>query len=648
MAVAGSLTYDTKLDTKGFKSGLDKIGNVAKGVAVGVGASITAIGAGLGALVKSAVDNYAEYEQLVGGVDTLFKDSSKKLQGYAAEAYKTAQIGANEYMSTVTSFSASLLQSLGGDTDKAANYANQAIIDMSDNANKMGTSMESIQNAYQGFAKQNYTMLDNLKLGYGGTKTEMERLIEDANRVKEANGEMADLSIDSFADITEAIHIIQIEMGITGTSANEAATTIQGSTNMMKASWDNLVTGIADDNADFNKLVDDFVDSVGAMFDNLLPRILIAIEGIGKLIPKLGEIILEHLPEIMEAGQNIINGLMEAIIQALPTLIETGTQMLQTLLDGIIQYLPQIMPIVIQVILSLVNFITENLPTILQAGITILLELIKGIAQALPELIPTMVRVIMDMVNILLDNIDVIIECGIQLLVALIEGIMNALPELVSRLPEIIIKIINTLIQLSPQLWSASLRIIMALAEGLIKYIPEMISRIPQIIKSIVNALKQGVSDFINIGANLLKGLWQGISNTKDWLINKIKGIGKTITNSIKNIFGIHSPSKVFRDEIGKNLILGIGVAFEKDDDLIDKQIDDFGDDIYKKMKETVNVETGQMSVSGTAGSVSQILSSNAIFDGNFICEAKVKEGTLFEVNQRITREKNLQTGFGG
>ena len=211
---------------------------------------------------KSALNSFADYEQLVGGVDTLFKESSSKVQNYANNAYKTAGLSANEYMETVTSFSASLLQSLNGDTAKSAEIADMAIIDMSDNANKMGTSMESIQNAYQGFAKQNYTMLDNLKLGYGGTKEEMERLIADANRVKEANGEMADLSIESFADVTEAIHLIQTEMGITGTTAEEASSTIQGSVSSMKSAWHNLLTGIASDNADLDKLLGDFISSV--------------------------------------------------------------------------------------------------------------------------------------------------------------------------------------------------------------------------------------------------------------------------------------------------------------------------------------------------------------------------------------------------
>ena len=655
MAISGSLTYDTKLDTKGFQSGLNKIGGIAKGVAVGVGASITAIGTGLSVLVKNAVDNYAEYEQLVGGVDTLFKESSQKLQGYAAEAYKTAQISANEYMNTVTSFSASLLQSLGGDTDKAAEYANRAIIDMSDNANKMGTSMEMIQNAYQGFAKQNYTMLDNLKLGYGGTKEEMERLITDASQMTDIQEEL-NLTVEdgnlSFANIVNAISVMQKSLDIAGTSAKEASTTIEGSTNMMKASWNNLVTGIADDNADFDKLIDNFVESAGAMLDNLLPRILIAIEGLGELIPKLGTIILEHLPEIMETGQNIINGLMQAIVSALPTLITTGTQILQSLLNGIIQYLPQIMPIVIQVILSLVNFITQNLPTILQAGITILLELIKGITEAIPNLIPAIVQCIETMLTTLIEHLPDIIMAGIDLLLALAEGILDALPDLIAIIPDLIIALVTKL--LSPEmllkLASVGPKLMIALAKALINNIPNLIMAIPEIIIGLFNGFRNTIAntDWLQLGKNVLNGILSGITSMGRAIKNAAKKVVNSIKDNIKSFFGIHSPSKVMRDEIGKNLILGVGVAFEKDDDLIDKQINDFGDDVYKKMQGAVNMETGKMAFSGTAGSVSQILSSNATFDGNFVVKAEVEEGTLFEAQQRITRQKNLQTGFGG
>ena len=625
MAIAGSLTYDTKLDTKGFKDGLNKIGGIAKGVAVGVGASITAIGTGLSVLVKNAVDNYAEYEQLVGGVESIFggiekgAEQIKKVTDTANDAWKSLTMSQNDYYKNFTS-TYPLMKNDIEDQNEAIEQTNRLMTLESDLANTFGYSVEQASTAINWALKGSFNYIDNLNLGIKGTQ---EGFLEAAHNA----GYMVD-SVEELtsSDILDILEKAAEQYGVLGKTAKEAMKTIQGSTKATKAAWTNLVTGIADDNADFDKLVNDFVDSVSAMLDNLIPRILIAIEGLGELMPKLIEVLMNHLPEIIQTGQNILNALLQ----------------------GIVENIPQMASTVNQVILSLVDFIIQNLPMILQAGITILLELIKGITEALPELIPIMVQVIMDMVNILLDNIDEIIECGIQLLVALTEGIMNALPELIARLPEIIIKIVSKLIELAPQLLSAALRIILALAEGLIKFIPEIISRIPQIIKSMVNAFKQGVGDFANIGKNLMNGLWNGIKNTWNGLKNKAEDLGKGIVNKFKSVFGIHSPSKLFRDEIGKNLILGVGVAFEKDDDLINKQISDFGDDVYKKMQGAVNMETGKMAFSGTTGSVSQILSSNATFDGNFVVKAEVQEGTLFEANQRITKEKRLQTGFGG
>lgn len=625
MAIAGSLTYDTKLDTKGFKDGLNKIGGIAKGVAVGVGASITAIGTGLSVLVKNAVDNYAEYEQLVGGVESIFggiekgAEQIKKVTETANEAWKNLTMSQNDYYKNFTS-TYPLMKNDIEDQNEAIEQTNRLMTLESDLANTFGYSVEEASTAINWALKGSFNYIDNLNLGIKGTQ---EGFLEAAHNA----GYMVD-SVEELtsSDILDILEKAADQYGVLGKTAKEAMKTIQGSTKATKAAWTNLVTGIADDNADFDKLVNDFVDSVSAMLDNLIPRILTAIEGLGELMPKLIEVLMNHLPEIIQTGQNILNALLQGIVENIPQMAATITQ----------------------VILSLVDFITQNLPMILQAGITILLELIKGITEALPDLIPIMVQVIMDMVNILLDNIDEIIECGIQLLVALTEGIMNALPELIARLPEIIIKIVSKLIELAPQLLSAALRIILALAEGLIKFIPEIISRIPQIIKSMVNAFKQGLGDFANIGKNLMNGLWDGIKNTWNGLKNKAEDLGKGIVNKFKSVFGIHSPSRLFRDEIGKNLILGVGVAFEKDDDLINKQISDFGDDVYKKMQGAVNMETGKMAFSGTTGSVSQILSSNATFDGNFVVKAEVQEGTLFEANQRITKEKRLQTGFGG
>ena len=340
-----------RLDSSEYEQGVGKakgtFSTLASGVKTGLAtvakvgaAAVTAAATGVAALTKMGIEGYAQYEQLVGGVETLFKDSQGAVMQYAENAYKTAGMSANEYMETVTSFSASLIQSLDGDTAKAAEVGNMAITDMSDNANKMGTSIEMIQNAYNGFAKQNYTMLDNLKLGYGGTKEEMQRLIDDANKVKKANGEMADLSIDSFADVSEAIHIMQTEMGITGTTAREASSTIEGSISMMKGAWQNLVVGMADENANMEVLINNFVDSTATAAENLLPRIEQTLKGIGDLITALAPVIAEALPKLVEsvlpsllqAAVSLVTALVKGIITALPAVYDALLIGVQTIL----------------------------------------------------------------------------------------------------------------------------------------------------------------------------------------------------------------------------------------------------------------------------------------------------------------------------
>lgn len=512
---------------------------------------------------KQALNSYANYEQLTGGVETLFGESAKVVEGYANEAYKTAGLSANEYMETVTSFSASMLQSLDNDTQKSAEYSNRAIIDMSDNANKMGTSMEMIQNAYQGFAKQNYTMLDNLKLGYGGTKGEMERLIADANKVKEANGEMANLSIDSFADVTEAIHIIQTEMGITGTTSKEASTTIEGSVKSMKSAYQNFLTGLANGNADMGQLMQNLVDSVLTAGQNILPA-----------IDQIAQSIIDVLPQILNS-----------IIEALPQFLEAGTNILNTLITGIQQNLPAIMQAVMTIVTTIVTTLLQNLPQILQMGIQIIVSLIQGLAQQLPTLIPQMVETVLTMVETLIDNIDLIIDAGIQLLIGLAEGLIEALPQLIDKIPIIIDKLITAIVNNLPKIIEMGITLIVKLAEGLIKAIPQLVSKIPQIIASLVNGIASyyskifsiggellnkvkdgivsGIGKLADVGKNLVQGLWNGINNAKDWILSKIKGFGKSILNGIKSFFGIHSPSTVFKDQVGKNLALGLGEGFE-------------------------------------------------------------------------------------
>lgn len=313
----------------------------AKVAGAAVGAAATAVAA----VTKQAVDAYAEYEQLVGGVETLFDTSADKVMEYANQAYMSAGLSANEYMETVTSFSASLLQSLGGDTEKAADYADMAIRDMSDNANKMGSSMESIQNAYQGFAKQNYTMLDNLKLGYGGTKSEMERLVEDAEKLnssfKAQRDENGDLAL-SYADVVDAIHIVQTEMGITGTTAKEASTTIQGSFNSMKAAWKNLLIAFGS-GEDVKGAIDNLVSTAKTYVTNLIPVIKTALTGIADFVKEVGPLIVAELPgliqELLPELLNAAVALVGAFVQALPGILQAVWDSIKTLFSTFMDWL---------------------------------------------------------------------------------------------------------------------------------------------------------------------------------------------------------------------------------------------------------------------------------------------------------------------
>lgn len=475
--------------------------NVASDFIVsGIKAMASAIKEATAALVdlgKQSIMGFAEQEQLIGGVDTLFKESSAQVQQYANEAYKTAGLSANQYMETVTSFSASLLQSLGGDTKAAADKADQAITDMSDNANKMGTDMRSIQDAYQGFAKQNYTMLDNLKLGYGGTKQEMERLLADAEKF---SGIKYDIS--SYADIVDAIHVVQTEMGITGTTAKEAATTIQGSANAMKSAWSNLITGMSNENLDLDKLVQNVIDSVNTFADNLLPRLQ------------------TMLPRFAEGVTQLVNGLLPYVGPAMEMLLPAFVQGVGGLVSGIVQALPAAVQAISAVVPMLVEQITILLPQILNAGIDIIAALASGIGENLPALIPAAVDAIITVAEGLVDHVDEIIIAAGSLIAGLTQGLIEALPRLVVRLPEII--------------------------------------------GAIVKGLLSGMAAIGEVGVQLVRGLFDGISNAASWLYDKLRGWVSDVLGWVKGLFGIHSPSKVFANEIGKFIPPGITLGVEQ------------------------------------------------------------------------------------
>lgn len=515
-------------------------GNLISSAIIGgiktLGNAVKEVGSAMINVGKQALNSYADYEQLAGGVETLFKDNAETVKNYANNAYKNAGLSANDYMETVTSFSASLLQSLNGDTAKSAKVADMAITDMSDNANKMGTDMTMIQNAYQGFAKQNYTMLDNLKLGYGGTKSEMERLLKDAQKISGVKYDISNLN-----DVYQAIHVIQGELGITGTTAKEASTTIQGSVSAMKSAWQNMLTGIATGNTDnIGNLVNNLADSVITASQNILPRVKEIANGIVAVLPQIIGRINENLPTLLDSGVQILNTLMEGIITNLPAIMTGANQIISTLLSTLVSMLPKIV----------------------EMGIQLIVSLVQGIGQQLPTLIPQMIDAIVLMVDSLLDNIDLIIDAGIQLLIGLSEGLIEALPRLIDKIPIIIEKLINAITNNLPKLVEMGITLIVKLAGGLIKAIPQLISKIPEIINSLVNGFKNYFSNMGEVGKNLVSGIWEGIKNAKDWLIGKVKEWCGNILNGIKSFFGIHSPSKVFKDEIGTNLALGLGEGF--------------------------------------------------------------------------------------
>lgn len=560
---------------------LSKFGGILKGAGAAIGAVSAAAAAGAVAIGKAVVSAYAEYEQLVGGVDTLFKDASGKVQQYAANAFQTAGMSGNEYMNLVTSFSASLINSLGGDTNLAADVANQAITDMADNANKMGTDLGTIQNAYQGFAKQNYDMLDNLKLGYGGTKTEMERLLADAGKLAGTT-----FDINSFADVTEAIHVIQTEMGITGTTAKEAAETISGSWASTKAAMQNLFAGLGNENADIGKLVNDVTKNFSNVVKNVTPvveNLASALpEALGQAIPAISGL----LPPILEAVAGIFDEVLSSIIGLLPelapvavdavlmiaqTLVENvpmiadaAIQLVNGLITSVGQMLPTLIPEFVNAIVSVATSLIDNIPMLIDAGMQLLSGLAEGIMTALPQLIEQLPLIIESLITFFTENMPIILEQGIQILTNLAMGIVQAIPALLEQLPAIITSIADTLVANMPMILETGVQLLLQLASGIIQAIPQLVAQLPQIISAIVSGIGALMGGIVNIGKSIVEGIWSGISSMIGWITDKVTGFFSGIVNGVKGLLGINSPSKVFSDQVGTNMALGVGEGFEK------------------------------------------------------------------------------------
>lgn len=437
---------DAKSSAGGLTGVFEKVGSAASTVGKGIFtvaanvakvsvAATTAGAAAVSALTTLAVNSYADYEQLVGGVETLYKDSAAKVQQYAADAYKTSGKTANEYMTTATSYAAALVSSLGGDTEQAAELSNMAVSDMADNWNKFGSSADSVQDAYNGFAKGQFQLLDNLKLGYGGTKEEMERLLDDANKLNAAQGKYTDYSIDSFSDIILAIHDIQTEYDITGTTAKEASTTISGSLSAAKAAWANLVTGVADDNANFGQLISNFVDSATTAASNIIPRIEVALNGAAKLIESLVPPIMAELPSLIEtvlpqlaqSAVNIVQTLVTGISANAAQLIDSAIQIITVLGNGIYQMLPTVAQSALQIVLTLVSKLNENLPQMLDTAGQMLIAFVEGVSEHLPDIMLAAASIVETLLTYFIEHLPDIVEGAMQMGNAVIDGIIDGI-----------------------------------------------------------------------------------------------------------------------------------------------------------------------------------------------------------------------------
>lgn len=665
-----------------IKSGLATVGKAA---VVGVTAAATAIGT----IGTKAIQAYADYEQLVGGVETLFGTSAESAEEYAAQtgeavddvrmkwaslsraqniimyraqnAFKTAGLSANEYMETVTSLAAALVSSMGGDTEAAAQRADLAITDMADNANKMGSSMESIQNAYQGFAKQNYSMLDNLKLGYGGTAKEMYRLLSDAKEIDETFD--AVFSLDekghleaNYSDIVQAIHIVQTEMGITGTTAKEAASTIQGSFGMVKAAWQNLVTGLADPEQDLGALVGNFTDSVVIAGNNLipriqelLPRIVEAVSALmGTVSTQLPGILGSTLPSLIEGASNLVTGLMSALpeiltvlgdiaptaigilvpalLELLPEIVQTGIDVIASLVQGIADALPELIPAATEAIIKIAETLTDpgNLGNLVDAALEIILALADGIIDAVPRLLEVAPKLITNLITALTENFPKIIESGAKLVKSLIDGLIKSIPQLTAAVPKLIIGIVQGILDNLPQIILAGPQIILALIEGLISAIPDLVQAVPTLIKSIVDTFLN--YDWGSIGRNIVSGIKNGVSNTWNGLKSGVGTAVNGLVGGVESILGIASPSKVFA-RIGGYMAEGLGQGFDREMTGVRKDIED-----------QMTFGTTSFSVSGAAkssvGVVNGLLANNqpsGLTQVNLVVDGQTLARVLFD-----------------
>lgn len=641
---------------------VDKIGDGIKnklGIAAKAGvAAVAAVGTATVAIGKTALDAYSNYEQLVGGIDTLFKASSGKMQQYAANAYQTAGVSANRYMEISTSFAAALISSLGGNTEAAADMANTAITDMSDNANKMGTSLETVQEAYMSLSRGNYEMLDSLKLGYGGTKSELERLLSDAEKFSAAQGKVRDFSVDSYSDIVEAIHIVQDEMGITGTTAEEAATTIEGSVNMAKAAWDNWLAGLGNEDADMEGLTDQLVQSVATAGENIIPRV-------GQIMTTLGQTVADYapgvglylrnalinvLPEAVQgpmrdafAGVDKVVGKLESVFNdnlkpaadaadSVFSAISSGVKTFgDSVNDLVLPAIDQLSPAfndffgAIQTAQPLLEFIANIIGVGLAAAISVAIKLFAAITEVVAFVITGFAQ--------LYEDISGFVTGVVQFFTVDLPNAINMLVQWFAQLPGniaaflsmVITNVVAWVANMASNAVSAGSRFISGIA-GFLSALPGNIASwlsgvistvvgwVSQFASNATSAASQFASNLINglasipgrvasIGSDIIQGMVNGVTSAAGRLIDSVKGAVDDAINAAKNLLGIHSPSRVFR-KIGQYSMQGAALGVDDDADLLLRSTDS----AMRGMISTAQ-DIAMPGVSSTAGGESAVIS---------------------------------------
>ena len=538
--------------------------------------------AAIGKALTATIAEGADLKQSLGGVKTLFGDAADTVIANAQKAYKTTQLSANDYMENITGFSARLLQSMGGDTEAAAALADTAMRDMADNANKMGTDMGFIQETYQSLARGNYEMLDNLKLGYGGTQAEMARLINDSGVLGDTMEATANnVNSIGFDKVIEAIHVIQERMGLAGTATEEAETTITGSLNAMKASFANVLGNLTlgqDIGPSLNALAQTVTTFLTA---NMLPavwNILSALPGalvtfvstlgpqlaagLATFVPQVVADITAAAPQMLTAAQALVTGFATAVTTQLPTLLQNGVQLVQQLVNGAVQALPGITSVATQLLGQFASSFATGYAQLLSAGAQIIGQVVSGVVQSIPSLITIAGTVITQFLSALIAAAPQVWQSGVQMILQVVQGIVSSLPQIISSAAGVIAQFLAGIGQQLPQLLQSGITMIAQLVAGLIQAIPQLIAAIPQIISGIVNAFAS--YDWLSIGGNIIQGIANGIASGVGVIIDAAKSAASAALNAAKEFLGIASPSKVMRDQVGRFIPAGIAEGISR------------------------------------------------------------------------------------